>query len=574
MCSTSEDSGAETMASPAGLLDAVQTLAAAEVSGRSEAEQLDELREWNRLRCAVDAAMANRVGAVHARGAGSYDGCPSTKSWMRSQLRMSHPTAGAYVDAAVALPDLPELAAEFTAGRVGLDHIGVLADLRKKAGPEVARIGDHLLKDYALEDTAKELRRLATQVREHFQTDNDDDPPPEPERFLTLGQTLDGVWNLRGALSPEGGAMLRTALDAATTTPAPDDDRSVSERRHDAFLDLIRLSLDSAQLPNQGGEPVHLGVLVPLDDLRGIQARLGHRPPPKAGAGAEAGTSGSEVGAEPGLSTKIAASLSTLDNDPDSLDRQTDPEDTDGNAGNQPLYVPADWMTEYLDPDTEPDQYPPRQPAAPARAGPASTRPAKPPSDPTPDGRTTLPHCGTGVPAGGSALPNKENSPLTQRRLTLPGLGTTPRRLPQPGEGALTDYGGHLTPDAARRLGCDAGIHRVVLGPRDVPLSAGQRTRLVTPALRRILVARDGGCRFPGCDRPPAYTQAHHLVFWANGGPTTTNNLILLCGFHHHRVHDHHWTLTYDADLNTVAAYRPDGTELRLPGTTNSDGAA
>jgi hypothetical protein len=501
MCSTFEGSGVETILSPAGLLDAVQTLAAAEVSGRSEAEQLDELREWNRLRCAVDAAMANRVATVHARGAGSYDGCP----------------------------DLPELAAEFTAGRVGLDHVGVLADLRKKAGPKIARVGDHLLKDYALEDTAKELRRLATQVREHFQADNDDDPPPEPERFISLGQTIDGVWNLRGALTPEGGAMLRTALDAAMTKPAPDDDRSVAERRHDAFLEVIRLSLDSAQLPQQGGEPVHLGVLVPLDDLRGIETHLGHHPAP-------------HTSTEPDLSEEITAYLTAL-----------------GNSEDPSLYIPADWMTDYRTPGAEPDGGPPPQPLGPARAGPCDLRPAKPPGDPAPTG-------GTGLPIGRSALPDDENGPPAERQLTLPGLGTTARRLPQPGEGALTDFDDRLTPAAARRLACDGGIYRVVLSPRDVPLSAGQRTRLVTPAVRRILVARDGGCRFPGCDRPAAYTQAHHVVFWADGGPTTTDNLVLVCAFHHHRVHDHHWTLTYDPHHNTVTAYRPDGTPLRLPG--------
>ena len=73
--------------------------------------------------------------------------------------------------------------------------------------------------------------------------------------------------------------MLRTALDAAMTRPAPDDDRSMAERRHDAFLDLIRLGLDSAKLPERGGEPVHLGALVPLDDLRDVRDRRGRTVP-------------------------------------------------------------------------------------------------------------------------------------------------------------------------------------------------------------------------------------------------------------------------------------------------------
>jgi hypothetical protein len=107
---------------------------------------------------------------------------------------------------------------------------------------------------------------------------------------------------------------------------------------------------------------------------------------------------------------------------------------------------------------------------------------------------------------------------------------------------------------------------RIVLGPHDIPLAASQRTRLVTPTLRRILTARDGGCRFPGCDRPPTYTQAHHVTHWADGGPTTLNNLILLCAFHHHRIHEHHFTLHFDG--TTVTVHRPDGTRLRTPGDT------
>ena len=541
MRSTAGVGGSGTVQSPKAILDAVQTLAAVDLSDLPNAVLLDRVRDLNRLRCAVDAALTDAVGVAHARGAGEHDGCPSTKAWMRSQLHMSHANAGAYVDAATALPDLPSFAAEFTAGRVGLDHVSVMADLRKKTSPQIAGVGDQLLKDYALEGTARELRRLANQVREHFQTENDNDPRPEPERFLNLAQTIDGVWDLRGALTPEGGAMLRTALDAATTRPAPDDDRSVAERRHDALIDLIRLSLDSAKLPHQGGEPVHLGVLVPLDDLRGIQDRLGRTPRQPARE-------------EQRLPDEIAAYLGALDSDFTARPDEPNPATGIG-AEIEPLYVPADWMAKYEDPITTAEIL-------------AADEGVKDPDETDIELDTEArwpPPAQLLTPGGGTGLPGGDCGLLADLQLALPGPGASVRRMPQPGEGARTDYGGHLSPDAARRLACDGAIHRVVLGPRDVPLGAGQRTRLVTPALRRILVARDGGCRFPGCDRPPAYTQAHHVRYWADGGPTTTQNLILLCGWHHHRVHDHHWTLHYDAGRNIVTAYRPDGTPLTSP---------
>jgi hypothetical protein len=67
-------------------------------------------------------------------------------------------------------------------------------------------------------------------------------------------------------------------------------------------------------------------------------------------------------------------------------------------------------------------------------------------------------------------------------------------------------------------------------------LDVGRRTRTISPALRRALTDRDGGCRFPGCDA--ARCDAHHLKHWADGGETSLDNTILLCRFHHRLVHE------------------------------------
>jgi hypothetical protein len=75
-----------------------------------------------------------------------------------------------------------------------------------------------------------------------------------------------------------------------------------------------------------------------------------------------------------------------------------------------------------------------------------------------------------------------------------------------------------------RRIACDAALSRVLLGEAGEPLAVGPSRRVVSGALRRAPVARDGGCRFPGCDRPPAWTDAHHLEHWADGGATTLTN--------------------------------------------------
>jgi Domain of unknown function (DUF222)/HNH endonuclease len=102
-----------------------------------------------------------------------------------------------------------------------------------------------------------------------------------------------------------------------------------------------------------------------------------------------------------------------------------------------------------------------------------------------------------------------------------------------------------ISPETARRLGCDAEL--VAQVERDgLPVSAGRRRRTVPPALRRLLAARDRDtCCFPGCERR-RHLQAHHRQHWAHGGETSLGNLVLLC-FHHHRlVHEGGYTIEDD----------------------------
>ena len=96
---------------------------------------------------------------------------------------------------------------------------------------------------------------------------------------------------------------------------------------------------------------------------------------------------------------------------------------------------------------------------------------------------------------------------------------------------------GVVSAETARRLACDAGLSRVITKGTNEPLDVGRRTRTIPAAIRRALAVRDGGCISDGCDRPPRWTDAHHLVHWADGGPTSLDNLVLLCRRHHRMAH-------------------------------------
>ena len=108
-------------------------------------------------------------------------------------------------------------------------------------------------------------------------------------------------------------------------------------------------------------------------------------------------------------------------------------------------------------------------------------------------------------------------------------------------------------------LACRADLS--VIRWRDgIPLDVGRRYRTETPAIRRALEARDQGCRFTGCGMPAAWSTAHHLTPWSQGGTTSLNDTALFCFVHHH-VHIHllGWKVTGDPN-GTLHFTHPNGT--------------
>jgi hypothetical protein len=125
--------------------------------------------------------------------------------------------------------------------------------------------------------------------------------------------------------------------------------------------------------------------------------------------------------------------------------------------------------------------------------------------------------------------------------------------LTRDGAGGLElEDGSALCPETARRLACDASLVR-----------NGRKTRVIPPAMRRALRARDRGCRFPGCENR-RFLDAHHLHHWARGGPTTLANLVLLCRRHHRLVHEAGWELDRNARFHDSRG-RPLPAVPRLP---------
>jgi len=109
------------------------------------------------------------------------------------------------------------------------------------------------------------------------------------------------------------------------------------------------------------------------------------------------------------------------------------------------------------------------------------------------------------------------------------------------------ENGPHVSAETSRRLCCDAGISVLTKDEDGTPLNIGRKSRIIPPAMRRAIKARDEGCQFPACTLKH-YIDGYHIKHWSKGGETSLANLVQLCRHHHRLVHEGGFSCTKNAE--------------------------
>jgi hypothetical protein len=123
------------------------------------------------------------------------------------------------------------------------------------------------------------------------------------------------------------------------------------------------------------------------------------------------------------------------------------------------------------------------------------------------------------------------------------------------GEAGELDWAGLVPAETVSRLECDCSLTEIKVDSAGKVLEVGRAKRTISPSTRRGLIARDRGCRFPGCDRPWHWTDGHHLRRRKEGGSDKLENMALFCRRHHRLFHEGGWR----------AAWSPDGQLVVIP---------
>jgi Domain of unknown function (DUF222) len=113
---------------------------------------------------------------------------------------------------------------------------------------------------------------------------------------------------------------------------------------------------------------------------------------------------------------------------------------------------------------------------------------------------------------------------------------------------AETTDGTQLSSQQLLRIADEAEIWPTIIGRNGVPLALGRTRRIASRGQTMALIAREGGCSFPGCDHPPQWCDRHHILDWILGGRTNLDNLTLLCRHHHTHFLQKGWACQLNGD--------------------------
>ena len=229
----------------------------------------DRLVQLVELRERLDVEVTRLAGEWDRRSAWEADGALSAVSWLAYRTPISRPTARRVVQGARMVNDHPDLGTALAAGDIATGH---LEALHRAATPRrrhlVAEHLDTLLGAAAalsIDDFTVAARRWAALADD--QVTNTEAVHQHERRGLHLSTTLGGMVLIDGTFPTDGGATVITALDRlAPPDPVdtPDGPRSLSQRRHDALVDLAGRYL-TGDTPS--GTAATINVVVDADTL-------------------------------------------------------------------------------------------------------------------------------------------------------------------------------------------------------------------------------------------------------------------------------------------------------------------
>jgi len=229
--------------------------------------------DLKRLRAVIDslegdfAAQARQVRRV---GGPIATGAASVVSWIARTCGMSSTSVADRLCVGAQLESLPKIAAALRSGQISYQSTSLLCHLREQLGDQRELFVEDEMLEHARNHSVASLRYLCRVARHVVDPDGffKEAEADFSRRRLQISLMGDGMHWVEGVLDPQGGAALKTALDALSKRQGPEDDRSHKQRMADSVVELVHHALDEGKLPRRNGVKPHVSVTTTLEGLK------------------------------------------------------------------------------------------------------------------------------------------------------------------------------------------------------------------------------------------------------------------------------------------------------------------
>jgi hypothetical protein len=253
------------------LSEAVDALVGESTDGFSTQALGDDLVAIRRAAERLEAEFLRRLDRFDRAHGALADGAGSTASWVRDHCALTWKAGASRVRLARTLGELPAALDSARAGRASLGNVTMIAELAGDVGVEHVAPLEHILVGAAETLDPGGMRTVTQAARLRIDPDGvlADDNRAHDRRRFECEQTYGGVFILRGQLDAEGGALVKTAIDALSHGMNRDETRSGSQRRADALVELAATQLRCGDHRDVHGQRPHLTLTVSAATLRG-----------------------------------------------------------------------------------------------------------------------------------------------------------------------------------------------------------------------------------------------------------------------------------------------------------------
>jgi hypothetical protein len=217
----------------------------------------------------LEAVFASGVRRFDKSGEYAADGALSLIAWLKWKCKLSGAAAAERVEIARQLDKLPKTEAAFASGDLGYEHVALMARAAQHVGAAAVRQAESTLLQAAQTHDPGQFVSVAKNFEHRIDAEGalNEANRAHARRYLHLGEPQDGMVRIDGLLDAEGGATVRTALQAFMK-PGTNDTRSHGQRQHDALIELCRQRAGGRR--DGAGPRPQLIIRARLDTLAGI----------------------------------------------------------------------------------------------------------------------------------------------------------------------------------------------------------------------------------------------------------------------------------------------------------------